>query len=120
MDAAIIGGAVGFILPALGLCIVFAKLKSRHNTLSTPWDPQTIFSSTRYRFMERLLAEADQNFLASHAGSTRETQRNFRRARVRIFRGYPKTNSLVIDGLKTWVKDAVTESERFLPARGVR
>ena len=29
---------------------------------------------------------------------------------------YPNTNSLVIDGLNTWVSDAVTESERFFPS----
>ena len=88
MDAAIIGGAVGFVFPALGLCVVFAKLKSRHNTPSTPWDPETVFSSTRYRPMERLLAETDDKFLASHPGSTREMKKGFRRARVRLFRGY--------------------------------
>ena len=32
---------------------------------------------------------------------------------------YPNTNSLVIVGLNTWVSDAVTESDRFLPITGV-
>ncbi len=99
MDAAIIGGAVGFILPALGLCVVFAKLKSRHNTPSTPWNPETIFSPTRYSPMERLLAETDQKFIASHPGGTREMERKFRRARVRIFRGYMQQLSSDFNGI---------------------
>ena len=32
---------------------------------------------------------------------------------------YPKTNSLVMVGLKTCVREAVIESERFLPITGV-
>ena len=111
MDAAIIGGAVGFILPALGLCVVFAKLKSRHNIPSTPWDPQTIFSSTRYRPMERLLAEGDQRFIASHPGSTREMERNFRRTRVRIFRGYMQQLSSDFHGICRMIKLLIVTSK---------
>jgi hypothetical protein len=111
MDVVIIGGAVGFILPAIGLCVVFAKLISRHNTPSTPWDPQTIFSSTRYRPMERLLAEMDRKFIASHPGCTREMERNFRRARVKIFRGYMQQLSSDFNGICKAIKLLIITSK---------
>jgi len=111
MDIVIIGGAVGFILPAIGLCVVFAKLISRHNIPSTSWDPETIFSPTRYRPMERLLAETDRKFIASHPGRTREMERNFRRARVRIFRGYMQQLSGDFNGICKAIKLLIITSK---------
>jgi len=86
MDVVIIAPAIGFILLAVGFGVVFARLISR-DRISLPGDDwDAICSPTRYRVMERLLAEADQKLVASIGD--RSMARKFRKVRVKIFRGY--------------------------------
>jgi len=91
MDVVIVAGAVGLILCGAGFVIVFARLISRDRLVSIPNDPQSLlFSPARYRAMERLLDEVDQKFISSHHACTPRMQKRFRKARVRIFRGYTR------------------------------
>jgi hypothetical protein len=78
--------AAVFILLTIGFTLVFARLISRDRIDVLADDLESILSPTRYRPMERLLAEADQKLLEA-AGDLR-LQRKFRRMRVKICRGY--------------------------------
>jgi hypothetical protein len=86
MGVVIIAAAICLILPAVGFGVVFTRLISPKRLASPVDDPDVIFSPIRYRVMERLLGETDQDLVASLGD--RRTERKFRRARVKIFRGY--------------------------------
>jgi|SRR5579862_6205752 hypothetical protein len=79
-----------FLVLAGGFAVLFKRLTSRDRT-SMPLpleDWEGIFSPSRYKAMERLLDECDQEFLRSQPGSTRRMEKKLRRTRVSIFRGY--------------------------------
>jgi hypothetical protein len=97
MDAVTIGA--GFILPALTLCVTFAKLIARQSIPSMPRDTETLCSPKRYCPMEHLLTEADQKFVASHLHSAQHMRSNFPRVRLRIFRGYMQQRSSDFHGI---------------------
>ena len=86
MHVVIIAIAICFILLAVGFGVVFARLISRDRIALPVDESDAICSPTRYRVMERLLAEADQNFAAS-VGDRRLASK-FRKVRVKIFRSY--------------------------------
>jgi hypothetical protein len=88
MDVVIIAAAITFMFLAAGFGLVFARLISRDRGASLPDDPETLFSPTRYRAMQRLLEEVDQKFIASHSFYTPQIGRKLRKTRIRIFRGY--------------------------------
>lgn len=92
MDAVIIAPVIGLIACAAGLGVAFARLTARGRVFSPadlpPQVPRTPFAPSRYRPMQRLLDEADWQFLASHPGATAQLRRKFRRGRTVIFRGY--------------------------------
>jgi hypothetical protein len=86
MDLVIIAITVCFLLLAVGFAIVFARLIS-HDRLALPIsESDAIFSPNRYRVVERLLAEADLETV-KYAGDKR-LEKEFRKVRVKIFRGY--------------------------------
>jgi hypothetical protein len=86
MDLLIIAITVCFLLLAAGFAAVFARLISRER-IGLPIDESDpIFSPNRYRVVERLLAEADLRTVAS-VGNKR-LEKEFRKVRVKIFRGY--------------------------------
>jgi hypothetical protein len=86
MDVVIISATLSFLFLALGFGLVFAKLIS-HDRLDLPSDDlDALFSASKYRVMDRLLAEADQKLVASMGDPSAE--KKFRRLRIRIFRGY--------------------------------
>lgn len=87
MNVLLIPAAV-FLLLAIAFASLFAKLISRDCTTGFPDDSDEIFSPARYRAMDRLLNEADQNFLRSQPGWNTRKERRYRTARIRIFRGY--------------------------------
>jgi hypothetical protein len=76
-----------FLGLAAGFSLVFARLMAK-DRLSQSDDLQAIFSPTRYKAMERLLSDADENFVRSRVRRDSAIQRNFRTVRVQIFRGY--------------------------------
>ena len=80
--------AAGFILLGLAFGALFARLISRDRISGFPDDSDELFSQARYRTMDRLLSEEDQNFLRSQPGWNRRKEKNFRKARMRILRAY--------------------------------
>ena len=86
MDVVIIAPAIGFILLAVGFGVVSARLISRDRIALPVDESDALCSPTRYRIVERLLAEADQKLVASLPD--RRMARKFRKVRVKIFRGY--------------------------------
>ena len=86
LNIPILLAAAVFILLTIGFTLVFARLISRDRIDVLADDLESILSPTRYRPMERLLAEADQKLL--EAVGDLGLQRKFRRVRVRICRGY--------------------------------
>lgn len=80
--------SVGFILLGIAFSVVFGRLISRERTNGFPDESDEIFSTARYRAMDRLLNEGDRNFLRSQPGWNRLKEKSFRVTRIRIFRGY--------------------------------
>jgi hypothetical protein len=86
MDLVIIAITVCFLLLAVGFGVVFAGLISRDRISLPISESDAIFSPNRYRVFERLLAEADLQTVKS-TGDKR-LKKEFRKVRVKIFRGY--------------------------------
>lgn len=86
MDVVIITAGVCFLLLAIGFAAVFARLISRDRTILPVEESDPIFSPSRYRVVERLLAEADRRTVA--ALNDKKAEKKFRKVRVKIFRGY--------------------------------
>jgi hypothetical protein len=86
MDVVIIGATTAFILLAVGFGVVFARLISRDRIGLPVGESDDLCSPTRYRTVERLLAEADKK-LAAAIGDRKLTTK-LRKVRVKIFRGY--------------------------------
>jgi hypothetical protein len=86
MDFITISAGVAFILLAIGFGLVFARLISRDRIIVPSEEGDAIFCPTRYRVMEQLLDEADQNLVA--CAGDREAEHKFRQQRVRILHGY--------------------------------
>ena len=79
-----------FLALAGGFAVLFKRLTSRDRT-SMPLpleDWEGLFSPSRYKAMERLLDDTDQDFLHSHPGANRRMERKLRRTRVTLFRAY--------------------------------
>jgi hypothetical protein len=86
MDLVIIAISVFFLLLAAGFAAVFARLISRDRVLLPLVESDPIFSPNRYRMVERLLAEADLQSVECVGG--KRVERESRKVRVKIFRGY--------------------------------
>jgi len=86
MDLVIIAITLWFLLLAVGFGVVFARLISRDRIALPISESDTIFSPNRYRVVERLLEEADLRAVKS-VGDKR-LEREIRKVRVKIFRGY--------------------------------
>jgi hypothetical protein len=86
----IIAGVVCFVLVIAAFHFLFTRLLSVRNVISPADILEEPFSAERYRAMDRLLDQADENFLASHLGCTRQMKRRFRKTRISIFRDYMK------------------------------
>ena len=86
MDLVIIAISVFFLLLAAGFAAVFARLISRDRVLLPLVESDPIFSPSRYRVVERQLAEADRRTVA--ALNDKKAEKKFRKVRVKIFRGY--------------------------------
>jgi hypothetical protein len=86
MDLLVVASAAGFMVLAIGFGVVFARLISRDRLVAFSDDWEDVVSPTRYRPMERLLEETDQQLVA--AMGDRKMEQEFRRVRVRIFRGF--------------------------------
>lgn len=67
---------------------LFSRLVRRERLSAFSVDQLTVFSTAKYRPLERLLDDDDVQFLQSQPGYTPEIGRVFRRQRRRVFRGY--------------------------------
>jgi hypothetical protein len=88
MDFITLVATLIFVVLAAGFGILFARLTARDRLTLPPEEWEGIFSPSRYHAMERLLDEADEQFLWSHQKFNRAGDKKFRRMRVKIFRGY--------------------------------
>lgn len=117
MDVVIIAPAIGLILCAAVLGIFFARLISRDRIYSpadVPADlvPETLFTPSRYRAMQRLLEEAGLRFLSSHPGCTPQLKKKFRKVRIKIFRGYMQQLAKDFNRMCKAIKLHMIHSER--------
>ena len=86
MDLVIMAITLCFLLLAAGFVAVFARLISRSSSDLSILESDEIFSPNRYRAVERLLGEADLQTVKSLGD--RRLEKQFRKVRVKIFRGY--------------------------------
>jgi hypothetical protein len=86
----VIVATIGFIVVALALALLLARLGLPRQAGFLPEDSEALFSPTRYLPLERLLDPADEGFLATHPFCTRQLRRKFRKGRIRIFRSYTR------------------------------
>lgn len=103
--------AAGFTLLGLAFGALFARLisRARINRFPDEWDE--MFSPVRYRAMDRLLSEEDQNFLRLQPGWDRRKEKNFRKARIRIFRSYVQQLSADFNRICKAIKLLIVTSE---------
>src|ERR1051326_4672175 len=88
MNAVLLAAALFLVLLGVGFGILFAQLLSRDRLLPLPDDWEEMFSPARYRAMERLLEEADYQYLASRSGNNKALEKQLREKRVHIFQAY--------------------------------
>jgi len=90
MELIMVAATLMFAVPAVGFVLLAKRLSARDRTNlpAPPQDWENIFSPARYRAMERLLDESDQDFLHAQPGVSRKVEKKFRRARVTLFRAY--------------------------------
>jgi hypothetical protein len=86
MDLVIIASTICFLVLATVFAAVFSRLISRSSADLAIVDSDEIFSPNRYRVVERLLAEADLQTVKSVGD--RRLEKQFRKVRTKIFRGY--------------------------------
>jgi hypothetical protein len=103
--------AAGFILLGLAFGALFARLISRDRIDRFPGESDEIFSLARYRAMDRLLSEEDQNFLRMQPGWNRRKAKNFRKTRIRIFRAYVQQLSADFNKICKAIKLLMVTSE---------
>ncbi len=77
-----------FICLAAGFGVLFVRLTARDPLTFPPEEWEGLLSLSRYRAMERLLDETDQQFLSLHPRFNQRDEKTFRSVRVKIFRGY--------------------------------
>ena len=87
MNAVLLGAALFLLLLGMGFGMLFAKLLARERTSPLPDDWEDIFSAGRYRAMERLLQDADYQYLASKTDN-KHLEKQLREKRLRIFHSY--------------------------------
>jgi hypothetical protein len=81
----VIASIICFVVLAAGFGRAVSRLSRQRAALPRD-ETDALFSPARYQVMERLLAEADQKLVASLG--EQKMEKNFRRVRIKIFRGY--------------------------------
>jgi len=78
-----------FLLLGIGFGVLILRLMSPER-LQAFRDglPEQLFSPGRYRVIERLLNESEYRFLRSHPAWNSRMEKNLRKDRTKIFRGY--------------------------------
>jgi hypothetical protein len=98
------------VLLGLAFLFLFRTIASGSRKEALPKDWENVFTSSRYRPMERLLDPVDQEFLALQPSYSRRMGRRFRANRIAIFRGYTrclgKDFARVSDALKVFMVHA--------------
>src|SRR5260370_8032886 len=88
MNAVLLAAALFLVLLGVGFGMLFAQLLSGDRLQPLPDDWEEMFSPARYRAMERLLEEADYQYLASRSGNNKSLEKHLREKRVHIFQAY--------------------------------
>jgi len=89
MDVVLIIGTTCFLIPGILLGVLVARLlKSSGDDGLADGISEAVFAPNGYRPMERLLDGADYTYLRSHPAWNGRMNKNFRKARIRLFRGY--------------------------------
>jgi hypothetical protein len=90
MNLLLLSATAIFAVLGTAFFVLFRTLASRDAKAGSAADWENIFSPTRYKPMERLLDEADYQFVKSQPGCSRALAKRLRTSRVTIFRGYSK------------------------------
>ena len=112
--ATLLIGTLGALLASF-----FRRLFSPQATLPLSTDWIDDLSTYRYRPMERLLSDADADFLASQPRFRGETTWRFRRERRRIFRGYLECLQQDFDRASTALQIMMIQSTYDRPELGL-
>lgn len=88
MNIVLLVAALFLVLLGAGFGMLFAKLLAHERMLPAPEDWEDVLSPGRYKAMERLLEEADYEFLAAKSHDNKKLQKRLRDKRVHIFSSY--------------------------------
>jgi hypothetical protein len=88
MHTFLLGSALFLAVLAAGFAYLFTQLLSRGRSEPLPADWEDVFSPSRYRAMERLLEEADYEYIASRGGGNEQLEKQLRARRTHIFSDY--------------------------------
>lgn len=80
--------AGGLVVLGVAFFLLFTRLTSRRRINKYAAGLEDLFLPGRYRAMERVLDEADQNFLRLHPRCDALMEKSFRKTRIGIFRGF--------------------------------
>jgi hypothetical protein len=111
MNAILLGAALFLLLLGMGFGMLFSKLLARERTSPMPDDWEDIFSAGRYRAMERLLQDADYQYLASKSRSNKTMEKQLREKRLRIFHSYISCLSQDFTRICTAIKKIMVDSQ---------
>lgn len=78
------------VLLGLAFLFLFRTIMSSSRKEALPKDWDNVFTSSRYKPMERLLDPMDREFLAAQPSYSRRMGRRFHANRIAIFRGYAR------------------------------
>jgi hypothetical protein len=88
MSPVLIAAAVVLTSVLVAFAVIFVRMTRQRTSHDIDGHWLANFTPSRYRPMERLLAEEEFAFLAAQPGFTRDMRRRFRTERRRVFRSY--------------------------------
>jgi len=111
MTVVLFGAAVLLVLLGVAFGMLFAKLLSRERATPASEEWEDVFSPGRYKAMERLLEEADYQYLSSKSGDNKRLQKRLRDQRVRIFGAYVNCLSQDFTRICNAIKKIMVDSQ---------
>lgn len=111
MNIVLLATALFLVLLGVGFGMLFAKLLVHERTLPTPEDWEEVFSPGRYKAMERLLEEADYQYLAAKSHNNKQLQKRLRDRRVHIFSSYLNCLSQDFTRVCNMIKKVMVDSQ---------
>ena len=111
MNIILFAAALLLVLLGVAFGMLFAKLLSHDRALPAPDEWEDVFSPGRYKAMERLLEEADYQYLSSKTGDNKRLQKRLRHQRVRIFGAYVSCLSQDFTRICNAIKKVMVDSQ---------